>query len=198
MVLPMSVNEYQRQLKVQFETIFPYAEIQTEWRTQIDRNIYSPRLDLAIGPFSYTNGSQLTNCYDILFEKYSDFINKIIEIHLKNINNSKSISEEEIQKKNRALKNFNFNSRCFIALEIENQVSKKHLMGGAINAAALGRIGIAVGYDEEKHRAFLRLYKYFEFLKNKKELNFSIQNLLVISKEQLDQLLGCSFKFIMS
>ncbi len=62
-------------------------------------------------------------------------------------------------------------------------------MGGAINASVLGRIGIAIGYTEEKHRAFKNLYRYFGFLQSVQKPTFRTNNLLVISKDQMIQVL---------
>ncbi|WP_339218583.1 hypothetical protein [Paenibacillus sp. FSL W7-1332] len=44
-----------------------------------------------------------------------------------------------------------------MAIEIEHLVSRKHLMGGAINASALGRFGVVIPWSEEKLRAFIKI-----------------------------------------
>ena len=38
------------------------------------------------------------------------------------------------------------------------------LLGGAVNAAALGRIGIVVAWTSEKLKAFAKLRRYLNFL----------------------------------
>ena len=98
-------------------------------------------------------------------------------------NRNDSRSEEDIY---RSLCTFNRNSRCFIAIEIENQVSRKHLLGGALNASVLGRIGVAVGWHEA-FQMFLRLRHYILYLKSVGKNTFDASNLLLLKPEQLEQ-----------
>jgi hypothetical protein len=58
-------------------------------------------------------------------------------------------------------------------------------MGGAINAAALGRIGIAVGWTPDKVRAFVKLRSYLLYLARVGKNTFNPINLLVLSRQQL-------------
>ena len=68
-------------------------------------------------------------------------------------------------------------------------------MGGAINAAALGRLGIAVGWTREKVKAFVKLRSYLLFLASVGKNTFHPYNLLVLSKEQvLDAVSRCEQK----
>lgn len=63
----------------------------------------------------------------------------------------------------------NANARCLLAIEIETASTKKHNMGSIVNAAYLGRIGIAIGYSEKALKAFLRIVNclgYFSVKKN--------------------------------
>lgn len=62
-------------------------------------------------------------------------------------------------------------------------------MGGGVNAIALGRVGIAVGYTNEMHRAFMNLCRYFEFLREVGKPTINNRNLLIISREQLVEIL---------
>jgi len=152
--------------------------------------IYSPRLDIAVGPFSTVTGIQLIQEYNELFQNNLAFLCKLVKSHLTNLSeiNPDSTDDESemlISQKLYEMQNFNYNSRCFIGIEIENSVSRKHLMGGAINASVLGRIGIAVGFTNKMHNAFLNLYRYFDFLQSVDKPTFKTNNLLVISSEQL-------------
>lgn len=185
----MLVNDYQQNLRGQLQEILNSLTV-CEWRTQMDANTYSPRLDVAVGPFSLANGIRLIEEYNELFENNIDFVARLVKTHLTNLNFiNDELSEENanqlINDKLNDIRYFNFNSRCFIAIEIENSVSRKHLMGGAINASVLGRIGIAVGFTEEMHNAFLNLYRYFSFLQSVDKPTFRTNNLLVISAGQL-------------
>jgi hypothetical protein len=185
----MTLTEYQHTLRGLLEEKLGSPAV-CEWRTQMETNSYSPRLDVAVGPFSIENGVQLINECDELFEKNTVFVAKLIKYHLSNLSyiNQDTPSEElkeRVHQKLIEVRRFNYNSRCFVAVEIENAVSRKHLMGGAINASVLGRIGIAVGYTDEMHNAFLNLYRYFSFLQSVDKPTFSTTNLLVLSAEQL-------------
>lgn len=78
----------------------------------------------------------------------------------------------------------NGNARCFLAIEIENKVSRKHLLGGMINAAALGHLGIYVGWSDVMVRAMLRARRYLHFLQSVGKPTMPVGNLLVLSREQ--------------
>ena len=185
----MSLSEYQENIRLLAELRLN-EETLSEWRTKMDENIYSPRLDVAVGPFAIENGIMLTQEYNQMMGDNEELIRSLVITHLWNIkevseeNNAEEI-ENAIAQKITELRYTNENPRCFLAIEIENEVSRKHLMGGALNAAALGRIAIAVGYTEEKHRAFLNLYRYFAFLEQVHKPTFRVNNLLVISGQQL-------------
>jgi hypothetical protein len=58
---------------------------------------------------------------------------------------------------------FNINPRCFLAIEIERETSEKHVLGGIINASALGKVGIIVTKDE-KYQSAMRIRRYLRFL----------------------------------
>lgn len=185
----MSVEAYQGQVKALFEENLG-LETLTEWRSQMDVGLYAPRVDVAIGPFAYENGIHMTAEHNDLFNNCQPFFIMLCHTHLENLELIRNDTPED-QKRDMVMEKLdiiyhtNYNARCFMAIEVENNVSRKHLMGGAINAAVLGRIGIAVGYTEEKHRAFLKLYRYFEFLRNVDKPTFNTSNLLIISKDQL-------------
>jgi hypothetical protein len=83
----------------------------------------------------------------------------------------------------------NEKSAIALSIEIENAVSRKHLLGGAINCSALGKIGIAIGFTDSKHRAFCNLQRYFQFLESVNKPTYSTKNLVIISKDQMIQIL---------
>lgn len=143
--------------------------------------LYSPRLDIAVGPFA-TGNLVYAREYDDLLRRHHDFVHLIYEQSNQNLarygEGAERFSFDDTVYRNQ-------NSRCFLAFEIENRVSRKHLMGGAINAAALGRVGIAVGWTEEKVRAFVKLRTYLLYLASVGKNTFHPINLLVLSREQL-------------
>ncbi len=63
-------------------------------------------------------------------------------------------------------------------------------MGDIVNATALGRSGILIAYDENEKkpkifRAALRIRQYFQFLRNVQKPTFSVDNLLILSNQQM-------------
>lgn len=58
-------------------------------------------------------------------------------------------------------------------------------MGGAINASALGRIGVVIPWSDEKLRAFVKLIRYLHYLRNAQKNTFDTSNLLIVTKDQM-------------
>lgn len=183
----MTLKQYQNYIKDRLQYIFPNTEVKSEWNAMADErnlNLYSPRIDVAVGPFA--THESLEQAYDnIARETISmSFIGKLIEFsHINLIQYGDFVEPpnfEQVIYQNR-------NARCFMSVEIENMVSRKHLMGGAINASALGRVGIVIPWSDEKLRAFVRLFRYLQYLKLADKNTFNTTNLLIITKEQFVQ-----------
>lgn len=176
-----SVREYQTQLKEKLSAVFPALPVEIEWAAMTDeRTIYSPRLDAAVGPFA-THDMCIAE-YDQLVNRFEPLLNNLFEVHRANLRaHGQPDNHFDFQR----LCSRNSNARCFLAFEIENAVSRKHLMGGAINASALGRIGLAIAWNEEKLRAFVRMRSYLLFLAEVGKNTFDPSNLLILSKEQV-------------
>jgi hypothetical protein len=175
------VSQFQKAIVPRLSAVLGGAEVRAEWRTMADRKgVYSPRLDLAVGPFA------------VAHEVYSEEFNTQIEKHREFVQMLHACSSENFERITPELRPLDYgdmafrnaNARCFMAIEIENQVSRKHLMGGAINAAALGRIGIAIGWTEGMVRAFVKLRAYLLYLASVGKNTFDPFNLLVLSKDQ--------------
>ncbi|NTU49874.1 MAG: hypothetical protein HGA87_03120 [Desulfobulbaceae bacterium] len=176
-----SVRGYQKQLKCKLIDVFPNEPVEIEWAAMRDeQGLYSPRLDAAIGPFA-THDVYIAE-YERLVINYRPLLTDLFNMHSVNLRKYGQLGNqfdfEHVCERN-------LNARCFLAIEIENAVSRKHLMGGAINAAALGRIGIAIAWNEEKLRAFIKLRSYLLFLSNVGKNTFDPSNLLILNKEQL-------------
>ncbi len=176
----MNVKEYQLEILNTLMRIFPDQEIIQEWFAEMNKyNLYSPRLDLAIGPFA--KNQRLIEEYDRLQVKHQSFIEGLIRIHN---NNLQPFYNEYPNRDYYSATNTNQNARCFIAIEIENSVSRKHLIGGAINASALGRFGLFIAFTEEKFNAMKKLEGYFQFLSKVGKNTFNTNNLLILFKDQ--------------
>lgn len=180
-----SVKDYQLQLKSMLDQIFPKDDIRVEWSSmndERDRTLYSPRLDVAVGPFA--TSERLENIYDDMINsrKSRILLTKLIEYNKINLEVYDNFIEAVDYERIRYL---NYNSRCFLAIEIENNVSRKHLMGGVMNAGALGRIGIMIPWTPEKLRAMVKAVRYIGYLKYAEKNTFSTDNLIIVTKDQM-------------
>ncbi|WP_265938412.1 hypothetical protein [Bacillus thuringiensis] len=187
----MSLKQYQEHIKEQLQILYPHNEVETEWnamRGERELNIYSPRIDVAVGPFA--NYQRCEEEYDNMVRDYktSVFIEQLIRFSSDNLTHHGNFIElpryEDIIYQNR-------NARCFMAIEIENMVSRKHLMGGAINSSALARVGVVIPWTNDKLNAFVRLFRYLYYLKLAEKNTFNTTNLLIVTKEQFLDALNC-------
>ena len=145
---------------------------------------YSPRLDIAVGPFA-TGDKIFSARYDSLESKYDELLAALFQAH--SINLASGVGEGPLPRLEEPVPNRN--ARCFLAIEIENKVSRKHLMEGAINAAALGRYGVVVGWDASKIRALARTRAYLAFLGQVGKPTFQTANLVIVGRGQLQSAL---------
>jgi hypothetical protein len=176
------ISEIQASIASRLSSLHGGVESQTEWSTMRGHpDFYSPRLDVAVGPFA-TGNLQCGRDFDTLLKRCGTFVRCAYD--LSNENFSAFGERNEIFDFGEVTHR-NWNARCFIAIEIENKVTRKHLMGGAVNAAALGRLGIAVGWTQDKVIAFVKLRTYLLYLAALGKNTFHPINLLVLSKEQL-------------
>ncbi|MEK4776011.1 hypothetical protein NST86_06560 [Bacillus sp. FSL L8-0199] len=180
----MSLKQYQDYIKGQLQELYQQEEVETEWnamRGERELNIYSPRIDVAVGPFAFNQ--RYESRYDDMVRDFKsrEFIEKLIRFNHENLTRHGNFVEpytyQEIIYQNR-------NARCFMAIEIENKVSRKHLMGGAINSSALARIGVVIPWTDDKLNAFVRLVRYLHYLKRAEKNTFGTTNLLIVTKEQ--------------
>jgi hypothetical protein len=181
------VKTFQKALASQLAVLFSGVPVEQEWAAMREENgVYSPRLDVAVGPFAFGDSVYIVD-FDRQLEKYSCFCKCLYRHHVQtlidNATPDQPLEYEHVVSRNS-------NARCFLAFEIENQVSRKHLMGGAINAAALGRIGIVVGWTPDKVKALVKLRSYLLFLARVGKNTFDPANLLILSKERLTDALA--------
>lgn len=141
---------------------------------------YSPRLDIAVGPFAVEE-LKFGSKYDRLQIHHRAFLKTLWRYHEQNLvkyNGGMAVPFDHAI-------GANHNARCFLAIEIENAVSRKHLMGGAVNATALGRLGIIVGWTDEKVKALVQLWRYLNYLGTHEKPTFPLANLFILSRGQL-------------
>lgn len=141
--------------------------------------IYSPTCDVAVGPFSFREGS-LNEIYNNL-TKLDEIEGFIDDLQRRSLGTGY----------NTALLDLNKNPRCFIAVEVENTTARdvKHLLGSIINCSLMGKIGIVVVFNEYLHYAE-RLLQYLAFVKRVKKAKKELfRNVFVISKNTIGDLL---------
>jgi hypothetical protein len=179
----VSVGDQQRRWLTELDARFG-CDCVVEWASFTGYpKQYSPRLDLAVGPFSTVPGERLVNDYHRLAREHRGFLENLWECHAQNEADLNAWNEQCAPDLDSALA-ANRNARCFLAIEIENQVSRKHLMGGALNAVALGHLGIIIGWTEDKVRAMFRARNYLQFLERVEKPTIAMGNLLILSREQ--------------
>ena len=172
------VKQFQKEIASRMRMIYPEVEVVDEWRSfRMGRSIYSPELDIAVGPFAIE--TNYADRYREMLHKSRRFVNSLLRAHCENV--GETMNHDRLNR----LSYENENPRCFLAIEIENTTTMKHLMGSMVNAGALGKIGIAVAWNTPKLKAFLRVRQYLRFLTEHRKNSFNAGNLLILSRAQL-------------
>jgi hypothetical protein len=153
-----------------------------EWRTFSNYIHYSPRVDVAVGPYSTP---EFGNQGDIINQVYltnEQWIQELFNFHQENM--AGYLNEYQLPDFHEII-HFNRNPRCFLAIEIENKTSKKHILGSVVNASSLGKIGIGIPMHDSTFRTFARILNYLSFLKNVGKNTFHTNNFLLLKREQV-------------
>ena len=130
---------------------------------------YAPRLDFAIRPF---NTNARTN---------HEMRQQIVETGIRNLEFIEALhASSDIPTRNLGR---NPNPRCFLAIELERETSRKDRLGGIINASAMGIVGIVVGADEDVYRSLVRLRGYLDYLPDVGKAPASPQNILIMTRQ---------------
>ena len=157
-----------------------------EWRAlATEHGVYSPRVDIAVGPFAVEQRHE--EDYDGLARQHREFL---VQLHGSFAENVRTLHIDDVVPDIEDVCSLNRNARCFLAVEVEGSGSRKHTMGGAINAAALGRVGISVGCSQVELRKLLKMRRYLRFLADVGKNTFNTTNLLVLTREQMANALG--------
>ena len=188
-----AVTEYQNEAAQRLFGLLPPeldVPVETEWQAVTSiQGIYSPRIDIAMGPFSVTRGESYCKIYDHLMIQLRPFINSLITAHTANVVQYRSTDDPRIEEALNIptfeeMLQYNRNARCLFAIEIENQVTRKHLLGGVVYSSALGRMGIVIGWTEDKVRALVKLQAYWDFLRAVGKNTYGAGNLLILNPQQ--------------
>jgi hypothetical protein len=158
-----------------------------------ERDVYSPRVDIAVGPFAIDTTHETD--YDQLVCTHTHFL---AQLHVSFVQNVQSLDAADMIPDLASVCSLNRNARCFLAIEIEASGSRKHTMGGAINAAALGRVGVSTACSPAELKKLLKMRRYLLFLKGVGKNTFDTTNLLVVTREQLADALGVSLADVLT
>jgi hypothetical protein len=165
---------------------FPAIQVTSEWAALADEPaLYSPRVDIAVGPFAID--TRLEDDYDTLVHVHRAFLG---QLHASFEHNVRSFNIDDRIPDLAFTCSLNRNARCFLAIEIEGSGSRKHTMGGAINAAALGRVGVSAACSSAELKKLLKMRRYLRFLASVGKNTFDTTNLLVVTTQQLAEALG--------
>ncbi len=167
------------------------------YRSERGFRCYSPMIDITVGPFSETRGISLWADYDNLVLFSRNFINRIIEQFRINYQNFAEgyfgFEERTLPRGHRDFlsrnQNANWNARCFLALEVEDSGSRKHLLGDMINASISGRIAVLIGCNEDRYEAFMKLLEYIAYTSEAGKIKFTTRNILVLKPDQFEKAL---------
>lgn len=185
----MTATEYQIFLAPLMTAKFIDLEVVSEWRAFRGMNYqYSPRVDIAVGPFSVAPGPNRTAEYNQIIQRpvVNRFLKSLYDTHVENIG-EEWLNEIKIPEFDYLIRK-NQNARCLMSIEIENSSTKKHIMGSMVNASSLGRIGIA--YNESVLKTFLRMLNYMGFLKRVEKNTYDTTNFLIVTKEQFQEIVN--------
>jgi len=184
----MNTKEYQSKIFDSLKEIFEKEDVKKEWdslkydsHTSNHKQIYGPRLDIAVGPF---NG---------MVELDTPLDNTA---SMKNHPLTRRIVKEIAWDDNDFNKCWNDFSRCYLAIEIElgsnkkSSNSLKHILGSIINASVTGSIGIVITDTYTKNKVD-RLYYYLLRLKDLGLLEVrTLDNLIRINKDEFTLILS--------
>lgn len=187
----MTATEYQNILTPIMVQKFGDLEVISEWRAFSGMNYqYSPRVDIAVGPFNVAPGPNRRAEYNQIIERpiVNTFLKNVYDAHIENIG-EEWLNEIDIPEFD-FLIGKNQNARCLMSIEVENSSTKKHIMGSMINAASLGRVGIGIAYNESVLRTFIRMLNYMGFLKRVEKNAYDTTNFLIVTKEQFQDIVN--------
>lgn len=173
------VKKYQELAYNSLRRIFGDDNVKKEWnvakntKDDFTRELYCPRLDIAVGPFNI----------DMNLTYNNEKINRSVNVHRNFLKRMWRDSELRIGSFDDFLRNKNGNPRCFLAIEIENSGSSKHMLGNIVNVSIIGTIGIVIPFNEKKLSLCKRIKKYVTFTTEVGKIKTTFKNVLIVSKK---------------
>lgn len=174
------VREYQESASESLKNIFGEDNVKKEWdaakgsEDDFTRELYCPRLDVAVGPF---------NIHRDLYEDNLS-INRTLSANRNLLKRLWRASELRVSTFERFMREKSNNPRCMLAIEIENSGSSKHMLGNIANVSILGAIGIVIPFNAKKLALCKRIKKYVTFAMEVEKIRGVFKNVLIINKEK--------------
>ncbi len=156
--------------------------VQVEKHMKIESNLYSPRCDIAVGPFAFTCQYQ---------EKYNTLLhNQEIKSFLRTLlQGSENTGSRDVEDFILNCGEQNRNPRAFMVIEVEGSSCRngKLILGSMVNASIMGQVGIIVPYLENTTQ---RVQAYIKEMGDRQKTPRIFENLIVIKKEKLDKIIS--------
>jgi len=178
---PESVKDFQKRIvdslnRVIQENVIPEWPADRDNQDALNRKIYSPHPDVAVGPFNTGSRTarEQARLIERRFQEHIHFFEKLRE--------SAAYSNNELGS--------NANPRCLVAVEIENTRTTKHRLGSLLNAAVLGKVGIVIGWDAKALRSLKRICGYLNFLYWHGKLGTRVPEAIVMDPSSFEKVLA--------
>lgn len=176
-----TVTEFKEKIVTWLKEIFGRNQVKPEWdvaensRDDLSRDLYCPRIDIAVGPFNiHRNVVRDREIINNAYLQHRYFIDKLNAI------GDRAISDEHLNK----------NPRCLLAIEVENRGSRKHRLGSIVNAAAIGKVGLLVAFTAESYNSLRKIREYLQFITDVRKVEEDIsKNVIIISKDDFSRIL---------
>lgn len=178
------VQVYRQALFEELAQLFPHVVLHWTAETR-EGTPHVPRLDIAVGPAG--GDRKRPDQLDALFQYRAGLIYSLFSCHRANLRNH---GERDDQFSFHETCTGNRDARCFLGFEIDDEMSSKALMGGVLNAAALGRLGIAVACTPQQLVALVCARDYLLRLSSTEKRALCPSNLLLVTAEQVLACIG--------
>ena len=145
-----------------------------------DRELYCPRLDIAVGDFNIDGNIEHNNRK----------IKETAELHRDLIYRLWKNSESQITPFEEFMLHRNKNPRCLLAIEIENSGSSKHMIGNIANVSIIGSIGVVIPFINKKLSLCRRIKNYIQYVTRVQKIEKVFQNVLIVEKEKFMRIIS--------
>ena len=175
-----------------FKGYLEIEDVRIERGLKINRNFYSPRLDVSVGPFAYGKTKYFEE-YDLIVQDVSDLVARCFSVFEANVDQHGTFETAYTLSKFYGPRAFNRNARCSFGIEIERSGTRKHHVGDIFNASSLSRVAIIVTWNDAVLSKFFKTLNYLSLLESLSKPTFRCGNVIVVTRQQFASVMsGCS------